>query len=103
MSNHIDKDNPNRWFYVQTNGTGETSLVIYGNLGEINLSELVSGQPIVVSYLTEEELETQINTIANDSEYYKNAVETENVKFIMPSGIYEYGVQLVEPEPEEFE
>lgn len=89
MSNHIDKDNPNRWFYVQNNGTGETSLIIFGNLGAIDLSELISGQPIVVSYLTEQELEIQINTIANDNEYYKNAVETESNKFMMPSGIYE--------------
>jgi len=88
MSSHIDKDNPNRWFYVQTNGMGETSLVIYGNLGEINLSELVSGQPIVVSYFTEQELETQVNIIANDNEYYKLSVELESKKFLMPSGLY---------------
>jgi len=88
MSNHIDKDNPNRWFYVQDNGTGETSLILFGNLGEIDLSELVSGQAIVVSYFTEQELETQVNIIANDNDYYKLSVELESNKFMMPSGLY---------------
>ena len=100
MSNHIDKDNPKRWFYIQTNGTGETSLIMFGNLGEINHAELQSGQSVISNYLTEQELETVINNIAEDTEYYKNAVETESEKFMMPSGIYEYGIQLVEPEPE---
>lgn len=88
MSNHIDKDNPNRWFYVQDNGTGETSIILFGNLGEIDLSELVSGQAIVVSYFTEQELETQVNIIANDNDYYKLSVELESNKFMMPSGLY---------------
>lgn len=104
MSNHIDKDDPKRWFYVQDNGTGETSLVLFGNLGEVDKGELITGQAIVVNYLTEQELETQVNNIADETnEYYKNAVETESNKFMIPSEIYEYGAQLVEPEPEEFE
>jgi hypothetical protein len=88
MSSHIDKDNPNRWFYVQNNGTGKDSLIMFGNLGEVNLGELISGQPIVVSYFTEQELETQVNIIANDNEYYKLSVELEGKKFLMPSGLY---------------
>ena len=103
MSNHIDKDDPKRWFYVQDNGTGETSLILFGNLGEVGVSELESGQPIVVNYLTEQELESAVNTIADNSEYYKDAVELESNKFMMPSGIYEYGVGIADPEPEEFE
>jgi len=103
MSNHIDKEDPKRWFYVQDNGTGETSLILFGNLGEVDKGELITGQAILMNYLTEEELETQVNTIADDNEYYRNAVETESNKFMMPSEIYEYGAQLVEPEPEEFE
>lgn len=103
MSNHIDKDDPKRWFYVQDNGTGESSLILFGNLGEVDIAELISGQAIVMNYLTEEELETEVNIISGDPEYYKNSVETESNKFMMPSGIYEYGLQIVEPEPEEFE
>ena len=103
MSNHIDKDDPKRWFYVQDNGTGETSLILFGNLGEVGVGELESGQPIVVNYLTEQELESAVNVISGDMEYYKNAVELESNKFMMPSNIYEYGAQIVEPEPEEFE
>jgi len=103
MSNHIDKQDPKRWFYVQNNGAGETSLICFGNLGEVGGNELESGQSIVMNYLTEEELESAVNTIANNSEYYKDAVELESNKFMMPSGIYEYGFQIVEPEPEEFE
>jgi len=88
MSNHIDKDNPNRWFYVQNNGTGKDSLIMFGNLGEVNLGELISGQPIVISYFTEDELEIEVNIIANDSEYYKDQAESESNKFLMPSEKY---------------
>ena len=103
MSNQIDKDDPKRWFYVQDNGTGESSLILFGNLGEVDIAELISGQAIVMNYLTEQELETEVNIIAGNDEYYKDAVELESNKFMMPSGIYEYGLQIVEPEPEEFE
>ena len=88
MSSHIDKDDPKRWFYVQNDGTGETSLIVFGNLGEVNTSELISGQSNVVNYLTEQELETQVNNIADDSEYYKNSAESESDKFMLPSSIY---------------
>ena len=96
MSSHIDNNDPKRWFYVQNNGTGENSLILFGNLGEVGVAELESGQPIVVNYLTEQELESAVNDIAGDTEYYKNAVETESAKFMMPSGIYEYGAQITE-------
>lgn len=92
MSNHIDKDDIKRWFYVQDNGTGEESLILFGNLGEVGESELESGQPIVMNYLTEEELQTAVNNIAGNNEYYKDAVETESNKFMMPSDLYEYGI-----------
>ena len=103
MSKHINKNDPKRWYYIQDNGSGENSLISFGNLGDIGNSELRSGQPILVNYLTEQELETAVNDIAGDTEYYKNAVETESNKFMMPSNIYEYGVQLVDEMPEEFE
>jgi len=88
MSNHIDKDNPNRWFYVQNNGTGKDSLIMFGNLGEVGQAELESGQSILINYLTEDELEIQVNIIANDNEYYKDQVESESTKFMMPSEKY---------------
>jgi hypothetical protein len=103
MSNHIDKNDPKRWFYVQNNGTGKNSLICFGNLGEVGGNELETGQAILTNFLTEQELENEVNDIAGDNEYYKNAVETESNKFMMPSNIYEYGVQLLDEIPEEFE
>jgi len=103
MSNHVDKQDPKRWFYVQNNGTGQDSLICFGNLGEVGGNELETGQAIVTNFLTEEELQNAVNTIAEDTEYYKDAVELESAKFMMPSGLYEYGARISEPEPEEFE
>ena len=103
MSNHINKDDPKRWFYIQNNESGESSLILFGNLGEVNQSMLETGQPILINYLTEDELQSAVNDIADDDQYYKNAVETENDKFMMPSNLYEYGAQLIDELPEEFE
>ena len=103
MSSHIEKNDPKRWFYVQNNGTGENSLICFGNLGEVGGNELETGQSIITNFLTEEELESAVNTIAENTEYYMDAVELESDKFMMPSGLYVYGVRITEPEPEEFE
>ena len=103
MSNHIDKNDPKRWFYVQNNGTGEASLICFGNLGEVGGNELETGQVIVTNFLTEEELQSAVNTIAENPEYYMDAVELESDKFMMPSGLYVYGARITEPEPEELE
>ena len=88
MSNYIHKDDAKRWFYVQDNGSGEASLKCFGNGGEQFVVEVISGEPILEAYLTETELETAVNTIANDSDFYKNAVESENYKFLLPSTLY---------------
>ena len=93
MSNHIDKDDEKRWFYVQNNGSGEQSVIVFGNSGERYVTELLTGEPILQTYLTEQELELAVNTIANDSEYYQNCVETESEKFVAPSTIYTYGLK----------
>ena len=101
MSNHIDKNNPNRWALIQNNNTGKESIVSFGYVGEQGQTELETGLPNLTSYLTEQELETQVNVITEDNEYYKNAVETDSDKFFGVSGIYELGVRLVEEPTEE--
>jgi len=94
MSSHIDKDNPNRWALIQNNNTGEQSIVCFGYVGKQGETELESGLPILSSYLTEQELEESVNTVAGDNEYYRNAVETDDDKFFGESGIYVLGLRL---------
>ncbi len=100
MSQHIDKDSPNRWALIQDNNTGEEGIISFGYIGEQGETELESGLPNVSSYLTEQELEIAVDTVAENNEYYKNAVETDSGKFFGVSGIYELGVRLAE-EPTE--
>ena len=94
MSNHIDKDNPNRWALIQNDSTGEQSIVSFGYIGEQGETELESGLPNVTSYLTEQELEIAVDIAADNPEYYRNAVETDSGKFFGVSGIYELGARL---------
>ena len=56
MSSHIDKDDIKRWFYAQDSNSGEVSLIIFGYGGEFLVSEVISGQTTLISFLTEEEL-----------------------------------------------
>ena len=88
MSHHIEKDNPNRWFLIQNSGTSEPSIVLFGSAGDQWVNVLVTGQPNLLNYLTEDELETEVNTVAGIPDYYKDSVETESDKFQGPSGIY---------------
>ena len=69
MSNHIDKDNPNRWALIQNDSTGEQSIVSFGYIGEQGETELESGLPNVTSYLTEQELEIAVDIAADNPEY----------------------------------
>jgi hypothetical protein len=89
MSHGIHKDDPKRWFYAQDESTGESSLIVFGNGGEQFISEIITGQHIFVTYLTEKELETGVNLIANIADYYKTSIENSNGKFQGPSGLYE--------------
>ena len=89
MSHGIHKDDPKRWFYVQDTGGGESSLIVFGNSGEQFVSELLTGQHILGDYLTEQELEIEVNLIANSADYYKNAVEGSSEKFQCPSQLYQ--------------
>ena len=60
MSHHIEKDNPNRWFLIQNSGTSEPSIVLFGSAGDQGVNVLVTGQPNLLNYLTEDELETEV-------------------------------------------
>ena len=84
----ISKDNPKRWFIVQDNGTGEESIILFGNAGDQGVNVLVTGQPILRTYLSENTLESIVNTVANIPDYYKDSIETESEKFQGPSGEY---------------
>ncbi len=89
MSHHIDKTNPNRWFLVQTSGTGEESIKVFGNAGLQGVNELETGQPVLLDYFTEEELEIKVNEVAGITDYYKDSVESGSDKFQQPSGLYD--------------
>jgi len=83
----ILKDNPKRWFLVYDDESGELSFVVYGWVGPIKVNELITGQPNILAFLTEDELEDYVNNIAGKN-YYKNAVEKESNKFQGPSQKY---------------
>ena len=88
MSHAIHKDDINRWFLVYDNDPGEESFILFGYVGLININQLETGQPNILSFLTEDELEIYLDNIAGDN-YYKDAVETSSDKFQGPSGKYE--------------
>ena len=87
MSHAIHKDDVNRWFLVYDNDEGELGFVLFGYVGAIDVNELVTGQPNILSYLTEDELETYLDNIAG-ADYYKDAVESQSEKFQPPSQKY---------------
>lgn len=86
--NQITKDNPNRWFLVYDNDEGEEGFVVFGWVGPIDVNELSTGQPNILAFLTEDELEIYLNNIAGKG-YYKESVESESPKFQGPSGKYD--------------
>ncbi len=90
--NTLTKDDPKRWFLVKDNGTGEESLQVFGYAGNIG-TEVQTNHPVLLNWLTEEELQNEVNSIAASDTYYKDAVETENYKFQLPSQLYEYGLK----------
>ena len=85
--NEITKDNPKRWFLVYDNDEGERGFVVFGYVGDINVNELSTGQPNILAFLTEDELEIYLDNIAG-ADYYKNAVESQSEKFQQPSQKY---------------
>tara|TARA_R100001443_G_scaffold21896_1_gene34092 strand:- start:1752 stop:2045 length:294 start_codon:yes stop_codon:yes gene_type:complete len=86
--NEITKNNPNRWFYVM-NGQGEAGLVVFGYAGDQGITQVVTGQPTISAFLTEDELELFVNEDVGIADYYKDAVESENSKFQGPSEKYD--------------
>jgi hypothetical protein len=87
--NEITKDNPNRWFFVM-NGEGESGLVIFGYAGDQGFTEVVTGQPTINAFLTEDELENFINEDVGIDNYYQNSIENNSDKFQEPSGKYTF-------------
>ena len=92
----ITKDNENRWFLVQKSRNliqrlflaNEGKIMVFGNAGPQYVTELDTGQPELDTYFTEEELESKVNEVAGDSNYYREQAETEGEKFQGPSGLY---------------
>lgn len=84
----ITKTEPKRWFLVYDGDSGELGLVVFGYVGAINEFELVTGQPNILVFMTEDELEVYLDKIAGDG-YYKESVETESNKFQGPSFKYQ--------------
>lgn len=84
----ISKSDSNRWFAIM-DGTGDVGLVLFGWAGEQNVSELITGQPTLSSFPTENELEAFVNNDTGIADYYKDAVENNSVKFQGPSNKYE--------------
>jgi len=85
--NEISKTDPKRWFLVYDNDAGELGFVVFGYVGAINEFELSTGQPNILAFLTEDELEDYLDDIAGEG-YYKDSVETESDKFQGPSEKY---------------
>ncbi len=93
--NTLDKNDPKRWFLVRDNEEDEQSLQVFGYAGDIG-TEVQTNHPVLSNWLTEQELEEEVNSIAGSDSYYKEAVETESYKFQLPSQIYEYGFKSIE-------
>ena len=71
-----------RWFCI------ETAADIIHVFGHVELgNNLCTGQPILLTYLTEDELETYVDSILG-VDYYKDAVENSNQIFMGVSGKY---------------
>ena len=65
--NEITKDNPNRWFLVYDNDIGEEGFVLFGYVGEINETQLSTGQPNILPFLTEDDLQFYVDNIAGEN------------------------------------
>ena len=85
--NEISKIDPKRWFLVYNNDSGKLGFVVFGYVGIINEFELITGQPNILAFLTEDGLEDYLDDIAGEG-YYKESVETESGKFQGPSEKY---------------
>ena len=81
--NVISQTDINRWFCI------ETSEDVIHVFGQVNLgNNLCTGQPTLLTYLTEDELETYVDSKLG-VDYYKDAVESGSDLFQGPSGKYQ--------------
>mgnify|MGYP003145718333 CR=1 FL=1 len=78
----ISKTDEKRWFCIKTS---EDIIQVFGHVDLGNVLE--SGQPILLTYLTEDELEIYVNSELG-ANYYKDAVESDNDIFMGTSGKY---------------
>ena len=82
MSHHINKTDTDRWFCIKT-----TEEIIH-IFGQVNLgNRLDTGEHILKTYLTEDELEIYVDSILG-ANYYKDAVESGNEIFMGTSEKY---------------
>jgi len=82
MSHHIDKTDTDRWFCIET-----TEDIIHV-FGQVNLGNILdTGEHTLITYLTEDELETYVDSELG-VDYYKDAVESSNEIFMGESGKY---------------
>jgi hypothetical protein len=71
MEKTITKNDVNRWYAVYTNETGVDSLVAFGYIGEIGVSQISTGADNLDSFIDEDSLELFIDSIGG-TDYYKN-------------------------------
>jgi len=71
MEKTITKNDVNRWYAVYTNETGVDSLVAFGYVGEIGVSQISTGAENLDSFIDEDALELFIDSIGG-TDYYKN-------------------------------
>jgi hypothetical protein len=75
MSHHINKTQEKRWFCAETASNAHVfGIAILGSV-------LDTGQPVLETYLTEDELEIYVDSELGDGAY-KEAVETGSDRFM---------------------
>ena len=82
MSHHIDKTDTDRWFCIETE---ENIIHVFGQVDLGNV--LDTGEHTLSTYLTEDELETYVDSVLGRN-YYIIAVTTGNDIFMGTSGKY---------------
>jgi hypothetical protein len=79
---YIDKTQEKRWYCIKD----ETSNIhLFGNVDLGNI--LTTGQPVLLVYLTEDELEIYVDSVLGTN-YYKDAVESASNMFMGTSQKY---------------
>jgi len=82
MSHHITKTDTDRWFCVEQQ---DNTVQVFG---QVDLGDVMdSGQPNLQTFLTEDELETYVDSVLGTN-YYVIAVTTSNNIFMGTSGKY---------------